>query len=160
MPQVLIVYFSHSGNTKKMAGEIARAVEAGGCEVLVKKVSEVNMDEVALADGLLLGSPCYFGVMAAPMKQFVDESIKLFGKGELQGKPGGAFCSTGGIGGLGEVALLSMNTALMIHGMVLQGVRKGGHYGPLAITEPDQRALTECKNFGAQFAALVKKLAA
>lgn len=159
MPQVLIVYYSHGGNTKKMAGEIARSVEAAGCQVLVKKVDEVNMDEVALADGLLIGSPCYFGNMAGPMKAFIDDSIKLFGKGELDGKPGGAFCSTGGIGGLGEVALQSMVTAMMIQGMVVQGVRKGGHYGPLAINEPDERALTECQNYGQRFAALVKRLA-
>lgn len=158
MPQVLIVYFSHGGNTKKMAAEIARAVEANGCDVLVKKPDEVTMEEVALADGLILGSPCYFGNMAAPIKAFIDESIKLFGKGELQGKPGGAFCSTGGIGGLGELALLGMVTGLMIHGMVLQGVRKGGHFGPLAINEPDERALNECKNYGVQFADLVKRL--
>jgi len=42
---------------------------------------------------------------------------------------------------------------------VVQGQRKGGHFGPLAIGEPDQRVLGECQAYAARFAELVKKLA-
>jgi NAD(P)H dehydrogenase (quinone) len=159
MPKVLIAYFSHGGNTRKMAEALGQAVEAGGCSAEVKKVSEADPASLAGYDGVLLGSPCYFGCMAAEMKRFIDESIKLFGKGELVGKPAGAFASTGGIGGGGEMAILSLLTGLLIHGMVVQGLRKGGHYGPLAIGEPDERVLGECRAYGEQFAGLVKKLA-
>ena len=44
--------------------------------------------------------------------------------------------------------------------MVVQGLRKGGHFGPLAIGEPDQRVMEECQRYGEQFASLVKRLAA
>ena len=40
----------------------------------------------------------------------------------------------------------------------VQGLRKGGHLGPLAIGEPDERVLAECDSYGRQFAALVKRL--
>jgi NAD(P)H dehydrogenase (quinone) len=70
------------------------------------------------------------------------------------------FASTGGIGGGGELTMISMIAGLMIHGMVVQGSRKGGHFGPLAIGEPDERVLGELELYGAQFANLVKKLAA
>jgi NAD(P)H dehydrogenase (quinone) len=159
MPKVLIVYFSHGGNTRKMAEALAASVEAAGCQVDLKNVSEASVDDLRQADGLLMGSPCYFGNVAAEIKAFVDESIKLFGKGELEGKPAGVFVSTGGIGGCGELALMSMLTGLLIHGMVVQGLRKGGHLGPLAIGEPDERVLGECQAYGAQFAALVQRLA-
>ncbi len=160
MPKVLMVYFSHGGNTKKMAEALKKSVEAAGVQVDLKKVSEADPVAMADYDGVLLGSPCYFGVMAADMKRFIDQSIKLFGKGELVGKPAGVFVSTGGIGGGGELALISLLSGLLIHGMVVQGLRKGGHFGPLAIGEPDQRVLAELDTYGAQFAALVKKLAA
>ncbi|MBU4566702.1 MAG: NAD(P)H-dependent oxidoreductase [Desulfarculus sp.] len=160
MPNVLIVYFSHGGNTRKMAEALAASVKAGGCEVSLKKVENATNDDLRAADGVLLGAPCYFGSMANPMKKFIDESIALFGKGELEGKPAGAFASTGGIGGGGELTLLSMLQGLLIHGMVVRGLRKGGHFGPLAIGEPDQRVMDECAVYGAQFAALVNKLAA
>ena len=159
MPKVLIVYFSHGGNTRQMAEALASNVQQAGCEVDLKKVAETTVDDLRSADGLLLGSPCYFGNMAAPIKEFIDESIKLFGKGELVGKPAGVFASTGGIGGCGELALMSLMAGLLIHGMVVQGLRKGGHLGPLAIGEPDGRVLEECQRYGEQFAALVKKLA-
>ncbi|MEW5914145.1 MAG: NAD(P)H-dependent oxidoreductase [Thermodesulfobacteriota bacterium] len=158
MPKVLIVYFSHGGNTRKMAEALAQSIQEAGCQVSLQKVAHTSLDDLKEADGVLLGSPCYFGCMAAPMKAFVDESIKLFGKGELEGKPGGAFVSTGGIGGCGELALLSLNAALLIHGMVVQGLRFGGHLGTLAIGEPDERVLTELQRYGAQFAALVQRL--
>ncbi len=158
MPKVLIAYHSHGGNTRRMAEALAAAVKAGGCEVSLKKVADTGHDDLRSADGLMLGSPCYFGVMAAEMKSFIDESIALFGKGELVGKPGGVFCSTGGIGGGGELTMISMLAGLLIHGMVVQGLRKGGHFGPLAIGAPDERVLEECGRYGAQFAELVKKL--
>jgi NAD(P)H dehydrogenase (quinone) len=158
MSTVLIVYFSHGGNTRKMAEALALAVKAGGCEVRLQKVNETSLDDLAAADGVLFGSPCYFGNMSAPMKQFFDDSIPLFGKAKLEGKAAGAFVSTGGIGGLGEVALLSLLTGALIHGMVVQGLRKGGHFGPLAIGEPDERCLAECDKYGRQFAALVQRL--
>jgi NAD(P)H dehydrogenase (quinone) len=160
MSTVLIVYFSHGGNTRKMAEALAAAVKAGGCQAELRKVDEVSLDEVAAADGLLLGSPCYFGNISAQMKQFLDDSIKLFGKGQLEGKPAGAFVSTGGIGGMGELALVSLLAGALIHGMVVQGLRKGGHFGPLAIGEPDERCLAECDRYGRQFAALVQRLGA
>ena len=158
MPKVLIVYFSHGGNTRKMAEALAQSIQDGDCEVSLQKVAQTSLEDLKEADGVLLGSPCYFGCMAAPMKAFIDESIKLFGKGGLEGKPGGAFVSTGGIGGCGELALLSLNTGLLIHGMVVQGLRFGGHLGPLAIGEPDARVLEECERYGTQFAALVQRL--
>ena len=159
MAKVLIAYFSHGGNTRRMAEALAGGLTEAGIEVEIRKVADADPTEMADYDGVLLGSPCYFGCMAAPMKKFIDESIPLFGKGALVGKPAGAFCSTGGIGGGGETTIVSMLTGLLIHGMVVQGLRKGGHFGPLAIGEADDRVLGECAIYADQFAELVKKLA-
>jgi len=160
MAEILIVYFSHGGNTRKMAEAIAQGLREEGLEATLRRVDEVEIDEVAAADGLILGSPCYFGNMAADMKRFLDESIKLFGKGELEGKPGGAFVSTGGIGGGGELALMSLLAGQLIHGMVIPGLRRGGHLGPLSIGEPDERVRDECRRYATVYAELVKRLSA
>ena len=158
MPQVLMVYYSNGGNTRKLGEALAKAVEDNGVSVLIKKVQDATLDDLRRCDGLLLGSPCYFGTIAAPIKEFIDESVKLYGKGELEGKPGGAFCSTGAIGGGGETTLIALLSAMLIHGMVVQGIRKIGHFGPLAIGEPDERVLGDCKQYGEHFAKLVKRL--
>ncbi|MCF8031559.1 MAG: NAD(P)H-dependent oxidoreductase [Desulfarculaceae bacterium] len=158
LPQVLIAYHSHGGNTRKMAEALAQAVSDTGCEAILETVGESAMEKLPSVDGLLLGSPCYFGSMATPVKQFLDDSIKFFGKGMLVGKAAGVFCSTGNIGGGGETTLISMTLGLMIHGMVIQGIKSGGHFGPLAIGEPDERVLAECRDYGEQFSGLVKTL--
>ena len=75
-----------------MAEALAASIKEGGCEVSLKKINEATLEDMRACDGLLLGSPCYFGCMAAEMKAFIDESIALFGKGELVGKPAGGLC--------------------------------------------------------------------
>ncbi len=158
VPQILITYYSHGGNTRKMAEALAETVKESGCEVILEQINESTLSKLPGADGVLLGSPCYFGSMAAPVKQFLDDSIKYFGKDLLLGKAAGVFCSANNIGGGGESTLISMTVGLMIHGMVIQGIKSGGHFGPLAIGEPDERALAECRAYGEQFVGLVRNL--
>lgn len=158
VPQILIAYYSHGGNTRKMAEALAKVVEESGCEVILEQINDFTLSKLPSADGLLLGSPCYFGSMAAPVKRLLDESIKYFGKELLVGKAAGVFCSSNSIGGGGETTLISMTLGLMIHGMVIQGSKQGGHFGPLAIGEPDERVLAECRAYGEQFVGLVRNL--
>jgi len=119
MPEVLIIYFTESGNTKKMAEYIAEGMKKEeDIEVEVKPVNEANIDELPSADGIVIGSPTYYGSMAAEIKKFIDESIKYHGK--LEGRVGGAFSSSANIGGGNETTVLDILKAFLIHGMVVQ----------------------------------------
>ena len=159
MPKVLIVYYSHGGNTRKMAEPLSEAIKAEGLEVELKKVANASPDDLIGVDGLLMGSPTYFMNVAGPMKIFIDETFTSWSKGILDGKPGGVFSSAGVAGGGGELALLGLMYCLLSHGMVTQGYREWGHLGPLAFGEPDQAALDWCEKYGRRFADLVKRLA-
>lgn len=156
MSTVLIVYFSKSGNTESMAHMVAEGVKAEGVTVDVKRVNDVNVDELLAAKGVVIGSPTYFGAMAAEIKSFLDESVKHFGK--LKGKVGGAFSSSALIGGGNETTILGILKAFLIHGMIVEGNTEGGHYGPVAIGAPDERCGDECKGLGRRVAQLVKRL--
>lgn len=156
MAKALILYFSKSGHTKKMAGAIAEGVEAEKVSVTVTDVSKANVDELLTADAVILGSPCYYGSMAAEMKAFLDASVKHHGK--LAGKVGGAFTSSGMLGGGNETTLLSLLQALLIHGMVVPGQSRASHYGAVAVGDPDARALEECLQYGKRLAQLTLKL--
>lgn len=157
MAKVLISYYSKSGNTRKMAEYIREGLQTlDGIEVLLKKVKETDLDDLKAADGIILGSPTYFGTLAAEMKDLMDRSIKYFGK--LNGKVGGAFTSSGGIGGGNETTLLSLMQGLMIHGMIVQGLQKGNHYGPVSIGAPDESVHGECVRYGQMIGELVLKL--
>jgi NAD(P)H dehydrogenase (quinone) len=157
MPRVLIVYYSRSGNTEAMARLVAEGVESEGVEVECKKVADTNVDDLLAADGIILGSPTYYGTMAAEIKKLLDDSVRYHGR--MDGKVGAAFSSAGGRGGGNETTIMDMLRALMIHGMIVQGDPKGDHYGPVAVGEPDERSGEECKRRGARVARLVKRLA-
>lgn len=158
MASLLITYYSRSGNTEQMAREVAAgAEEVAGVRVDLRPVAEVAIDNLLNFDGILIGSPVYYGTMAAEVKDLIDRSVKHHGK--LSGKVGGAFASSGGPGGGNETTVLDIAKALLIHGMIVQGDADGDHYGPIAVGAPDERSKKECRRFGRRMAELTARLA-
>jgi NAD(P)H dehydrogenase (quinone) len=136
-PYILVVYYSRDGATASMARQIARGVEmVSGVEAKLRTVRALSSEEVEsdaapliatqedLRDcaGLVIGSPTRFGNMAAPLKQFLDESSSLWLQGALIDRPAAVFTSTASLHGGQEATLLSMMVPLLHHGMVLVGV--------------------------------------
>ncbi|NLB60406.1 MAG: flavodoxin family protein [Lentisphaerae bacterium] len=158
MAQILIVYYSRSGNTQRMAELVAEGVRQGGAAARVQAVEQVALAELLEVDGLILGSPTYYGSMAAEIKRFIDESVKLHGR--LVGKIGGAFSSSGSLAGGNETAILDMLKALLVHGMIVPGCVDGDHYGPVAVGAPDARSAAQCHQMGRIVAQLAGRLAA
>ncbi len=156
MAKALVVYYSQSGNTQKMAQLIGEAIGKEGVEAAVKDVKDVSADELLQYEAIVVGSPTYYGSMAAQIKKLFDESVKFHTK--LEGKIGAAFASSANIAGGNETTILDILNAMLIHGMIIQGDPRGDHYGPVAIGAPDARATKECARAGARLAGLVKKL--
>ncbi len=154
--KVLIVYDSKSGNTEAMAHAVSEGVEDEGIDVEVKRVDEASIDDLPMVDGVILGSPVYYGLPTAKMKQYIDESVKYHGK--LDGKVGGAFASAGGSHTGAETTIIALNEALLIHGMVVQGTSGSNHYGAASVGAPDENDKENCRKLGARVARLVKKL--
>jgi len=138
---ILILYYSRQGATAEMARLLARGVEEGGMEALLRTVPEVStvceatvpavpqsgapyveLDELKHCAGLALGSPTRFGNMAAAMKYFLDGSSSLWLSGALIGKPAAVFTSTSSLHGGQESTLLSMMLPLLHHGMIISGL--------------------------------------
>lgn len=158
MPTVLILCYSRNGNTEEMAKAVEEGAKSEGVKVIRKRVNRASPEELLKADGIILGSPNYYGTMAAEMKVFLDKSVQYHGK--LEGKVGAAFSSGGGLGGGVETTVLSMARSLLIHGMIIQGDPWGSNYGPVSIGKPSPAAKKECKKLGQKVARLVKRLAA
>jgi NAD(P)H dehydrogenase (quinone) len=72
MAEVLVVYHSRTGNTAKMAEAIGEGAKSSGVNVSVKKVGDVNLDNLLSASGIIIGSPTYYGQMASEIKQLFD----------------------------------------------------------------------------------------
>jgi NAD(P)H dehydrogenase (quinone) len=157
MVKVLIVYDSKTGNTETMAIAVAKGAEQiSGIEVIVKKAELTKLDDLLSADGIIMGSPTYFGQMSSKLKALIDESVKVHKK--LAGKVGAAFTNSGGIASGGETTLLSILQVMLIHGMVVQGRADDKHYGVAVTGSPKKRDLAHCEKLGIRVATLVKKL--
>ncbi|MBC7332025.1 MAG: NAD(P)H-dependent oxidoreductase [Synergistetes bacterium] len=156
MPKVVVIYHSRTGNTKAMAEAVAEGVKSEGVEVVLKSVKEATPDDMLHCDGIIIGTPTYFGAPSAEVKKLIDDSVKYYG--ELKGKIGAAFASCGVLGGGAETAVLDIIKAFLIHGMIVQGIVNGGHYGPISIGKPTTAVLSECRDLGKKVAELVRKL--
>ena len=141
MINLLVLYYSHTGGTEKMADEIARGIESvEGCKALIRTVPKVSasfekiestipeqgplyvsLEDLRSCHGLALGSPTRFGNMAASLKYFLDGTSGIWTEGALINKPACVFTSTGSLHGGQESTLLSMMLPLLHHGMLILG---------------------------------------
>jgi len=94
MGDVLVIYHSGGGNTRKLAECVAEgARSAAGAKVTVVPAAEVDYDAAADADGLAIGSPDYFSYVAGAVKTFFD--TVLYDE-RFKGKPCATFGTHGG----------------------------------------------------------------
>ncbi len=156
MAKVLVLYYSRSGNTRSMAEAVAEGVQENGAEVNLRPVQDTTPDQLLEYQGIIVGSPTYYGVVSGPIKSFFDESAKLHGK--LSGRVGGAFASCGIMGGGAESTVLSLVQILLVHGMVVPGFAMTSHYGPVSVGKPDDAAIKNCRALGKEVARLAQVL--
>jgi NAD(P)H dehydrogenase (quinone) len=157
MVKILVVYDSKTGNTEKMAFAVAEgAKQIRGVKVTVKKVEQASVKDLLSADGIIMGSPTYYGQMSAKLKTLIDESVKIHGK--LEGKVGAAFTSAGGTATGAETTILSILQTMLVHGMIVQGRSDDKHYGAAAVGSPRKKELESCKVLGKRVANLVTTL--
>ena len=142
MPEILVLYYSHSGAVRELARHLARGVDSvAGMSARVRTVPKVStvveasepavpnegppyVTALDLAEcvGLAMGSPTRFGNMAAPLKYFLDGTGGEWMRGTLAGKPASVFTSTATMHGGNEATLLTMMLPLLHHGMVMVGL--------------------------------------
>jgi NAD(P)H dehydrogenase (quinone) len=175
MANVLIVYATDWGSTKKMAEAVASGVATvEGSKATVKTAEEATVEDVTAADALVLGSPVHMGSMDWRVKKFIDQVCgQLWMADSVVGKAGAVFVTGGGYGNAGggsELAMLSMMNNLAELGLLLvplpkntPGYPKGGlqwgAYGrsmtedlkPIEGGVPDER-LEASRNHGANVA--------
>lgn len=157
MVKILIIYDSRTGNTEKMALAITEgAQQINGVEAVVKKVEKATLQDLQEADGIVMGTPTYYGQMSGKLKAFIDESTEIHGK--LKGKVGAAFTSSGGTASGAETTLLSILQTMLIHGMIIQGRHDDKHYGAASVEDPDQESIESCKELGKRVASLAERL--
>lgn len=172
---VQVVFYSSYGHIYQLAEAVAAGVrEIPGAEAALFQVAELIPDEaleksgmkaaraafsgvplarpeqLADADAIIFGTPTRFGMMAAQMRNFLDQTGGLWQKGALIGKVGSVFTSSATQHGGQESTILSFHTTLLHQGMIIVGVpyaeqrqmrvdeiTGGSPYGASTIAAPD-----------------------
>ncbi|MCS7113123.1 MAG: NAD(P)H-dependent oxidoreductase [Candidatus Bathyarchaeota archaeon] len=156
MAKILVVYYSRTGNTRRLAEVFAEALREEGLEVDLKSISEVKPEDLEAYDGVAVGSPTYYGLMASEVKKLIDDSVKIHGK--LDGKVGAAFTSAGGYSTGAETTILSIILSMLIHGMIVQGDPEDYHYGVAVKGRGGKSDIEATRRKAKRMADLVKKL--
>lgn len=156
--QILVLYYSQTGNTKKLAKEITKGVQkVKGVKCLMKSTSEVTQEDFLKSDGIIAGSPVYFGTMAYPLKEIFDKFVNI--RDEMENKIGAAFATSGDPSGGKETTIISIIQAMLIYGMIIVGdpMDATGHYGVSCIGAPDKETSENAMKMGKRVAELVAK---
>lgn len=59
MARIVLIYGTTSGNTEDLSESVADGLKSGGAEVIVKNVTDANVNELKDYDAIVLGCPTY-----------------------------------------------------------------------------------------------------
>ncbi|MDI6702454.1 flavodoxin family protein [Methanothermobacter wolfeii] len=179
-----------NGNTEILLREALRAAEDCGAETELirlagldinpcracdscKKTGECAIDDdlndvierAASADGIIIGSPVYFGSVTAQTKMFMDRTRPLRSGFRLSDKVGGAVTVGGSRNGGQETACNDIHNFFLIHEAVVVGdTAPTAHYGGTGVggargdTEKDAQGLETAGNLGRKVASVAMKM--
>ena len=132
---VLIIYYSKHGTTRKLAEHVAIGIEQNPIQAVIRTVPDisstnrkeichnyVSKEDIKKCSGIILGSPSYFGNMAASLKHYIDQTTDIWVSGLLVDKPAAVFCSSSSMHGGQETTLVSMMFPLIHHGAIIVGI--------------------------------------
>jgi len=200
--KIYVVFYSMYGHVYQMAkAEAEGAKEVEGAQVSLWQVPElvpedilessgakaarqtfadvpyIKPEQLAEADAIIFGAPTRYGVMAAQMKNFLDQTGALWATGALIGKVGSVFTSTATQHGGQEQTITSFHTILLHHGLVIVGVpyseqgllnmneiTGGTPYGASTLAGPDgsrqpsENELRIARHQGRRVAEIAKKM--
>ena len=153
MVEVLVLYYSRTGNVEAMAKAVAEGVNGvEGASSKLRRVDYANVDDLISCDAVAFGSPNYFGYMAGLMKDFFDRAWSV--REKVSDKPAASFTCGGGSSNTALLSLEKMYSAFKLEKVfegVARGIREQG--------TSSEQDLTSCKKLGEALAkaAIEKK---
>jgi flavodoxin I len=136
MKKILVLYYSRTGNTEKMAKATAEGAQSNG-NVEVELNFHVETESLSSYDAILVGTPTYNHDMPVDFKNLFEDAAT---QGiSLKGKIGSAF---GSYGWTGEAPKLVLE--IMKNKFEMQVIEPP----LLAKYTPDQNTLNACRDLG------------
>lgn len=136
--KMAVLYHSKSGNTKRMAEEIAQGMmSVAGAEAKAFPIEEIDEAWVKESRCVVLGTPIYMASVCGAIKTWLEGPCKQYG---LAGKIGGAFATADYVHGGGELGIRLILDHMLVYGMLTYSA--GGscgkpviHLGPVALKD-------------------------
>ncbi|MBC9783193.1 flavodoxin family protein [Heliobacterium chlorum] len=126
------------------------------CSTVCYKGTELEQAfaDIADADGVIIGSPVYFGTVSAQLKAFFDKTRKVRGDKAWYGIPGGTVTTGASKYGGQETTTRAIHDMMLVQGMTLVGDghvdHDCGHFGASAQkpAQQDQDGLKRARILG------------
>jgi flavorubredoxin len=136
MKKILVLYYSRTGNTEKMAKAVAEGTQIND-NIEVELNFHVELEELSTFDAIIVGAPTYYHEMPVDFKRLFEE---VAAQGiSLKGKIGAAFGSYGWSGEAPKNILEIMKNKFEM--FVVEP--------PLLVNYvPDQKMLSACRDLG------------
>jgi flavorubredoxin len=135
LAKILVLYYSQTGNTEKMAKAIAEAAQNGSVEVELSYFIEA--EELGKFDAVIVGVPTYHHDMPMDMKRLFEKAARK--NVNLKAKVGAVFVSYGWSGEAPKLVLEIMDKKFEMH----------VSEPPLLLKyTPDDEGLEKCRAFG------------
>jgi len=123
--KMTVLYYSKSGNTKKMAEVIAEGMQSvAGVEAKAFSIEEIDEAWATESKCVVLGTPIYMASVCGAVKSWLEGPCKKYG---LTGKIGGAFATADYLHGGGELGIRLILDHMLVYGMLTYS--GGGSYG-------------------------------
>jgi len=132
---IAVIYYSATGHVHKLAEAVAQGARDAGADVRLRRVAElapeevirqqdawhehyvatmgsveeVKLEDLEWADGFALGTPTRYGLPAAQLKEFIDQTGPLWIDGHLKDKVATSFTSSSNRHGGQESTILALN---------------------------------------------------
>jgi len=143
--KIAVIYYSASGHVQQLAEAIAAGAADVGAKVRLRRVAEpapedvtrqqdawhdreegtvgiaeeAQLDDLEWADGFALGSPSRYGLPAAQLKAFIDQTGPMWINGQLSNKVATSFTSSANAHGGQESTLLALNNTFYHWGSLI-----------------------------------------
>jgi len=104
---IIILYYSRTGNTRKIAEQILGSfskLKSNDVEIKLMDAKELDLAALKSADGYIIGTPNYFSAPSGYIKIFFDELF--IERASLKGRPVFCFVSHGGSGDIKHLKTL------------------------------------------------------
>jgi NAD(P)H dehydrogenase (quinone) len=195
--KVAIIYYSATGTTYQQALAVEEGARAAGAETRLRKVHELapeeaiasnqgwsshrlatqqvpeaTLDDLEWADAIVFGTPTRFGLPAAQLKQFLDQTGGLWSRGKLANKIVSSFASAATAHGGQETTIVALNNTFYHWGAIIVApgyldpiqFQAGNPYGASHTsnngeTPPDETALAAARFQGWRVAEIAAKFA-